>query len=38
MLTDTNCSTWGGILFLAQEITVITVITAKTFEKSQVRT
>ena len=36
MLTETNCSTCGGTLFLVQEITVITVITAKTFEKTQI--
>ena len=35
MLTDTNCSTCCGTLFLIQEITAITVITVKTFEKTQ---
>ena len=34
MLTDTNNSTCGGTLFLVQEITVIIVITVKTFEKT----
>ena len=37
MLTDTNYSTCCGTLFLVQEITVITVITVKTFEKTRLR-
>ena len=35
MLTETSCSTCYGTLFLVQEITVITVITMTTFDKTQ---
>ena len=35
MLTDTNYSTCCSTLFLVQEITIITVITLETFEKTR---